>query len=90
MRIDAAILDFLTPAAALAADELFHEPAGTGDIQRRLDGARQVRQFAVQHRRWRVLSAMVTLIGAVVLMLILQRRGSRWRLPRDHAALCSA
>ena len=41
----------------------------TGDIQRRLDGARQVRQFAVQHGIGAVL-ALVQLVGALALMVI--------------------
>src|SRR5207244_12240187 len=41
----------------------------TGDIQRRLDGARRVRQFAVQHGVAALL-AMVHLLGAVVLMAL--------------------
>src|SRR5437762_2512315 len=39
----------------------------TGDIQRRLDGARQVRQFAVQQGVGALLAA-VFLVGAVILM----------------------
>src|SRR5207244_9897635 len=39
----------------------------TGDIQRRLDGARQIRQFAVQQGIGAVL-ALIYLIGALFLM----------------------
>src|SRR5207237_8612405 len=41
----------------------------TGDIQRRLDGARQVRQFAVQQGIGALL-AMIYLFGALALMTI--------------------
>ena len=41
----------------------------TGDIQRRLDGARQVRQFAVQQGIGALL-AVIYLVGAISLMAI--------------------
>ncbi len=41
----------------------------TGDIQRRLDGGRQVREFALHHGIGALLAA-IQLIGAVVLMIV--------------------
>ncbi len=66
VRIDAAILDFLT-RKMLALPMSYFSTRRTGDIQRRLDGARQIRLFAVQHGIGGGL-ALVTLVGAVVLM----------------------
>ena len=48
VRLDTAILDFLT-RQMLSLPMTYFTSRRTGDIQRRLDGARQVRQFAVQH-----------------------------------------
>ncbi len=67
VRIDAAILDFLT-RQLLSLPLLYFSSRRTGDIQRRLDGARQVRQFAVQHGIGGLLS-LLTLAGAVGLMI---------------------
>jgi ATP-binding cassette subfamily B protein len=47
VRIDAAILDFLS-RQLLSLPMSYFNSRRTGDIQRRLDGARQVRLFAVQ------------------------------------------
>ncbi|HZJ14434.1 MAG TPA: peptidase domain-containing ABC transporter, partial [Chthoniobacteraceae bacterium] len=68
VRIDAAILDFLT-RQLLSLPMSYFSSRRTGDIQRRLEGARQVRQFAVQFGLGGLLSA-ITLVGAVALMLI--------------------
>ena len=48
VRIDATLLDFLTRQLLSLPMSYFHSRR-TGDIQRRLDGAREVRLFAVQH-----------------------------------------
>ena len=68
VRLDAALLDFLT-RALLALPMSYFNSRRTGDIQRRLDGARQVRVFAVQHGIGGVL-ALVTLTGTVGMMFI--------------------
>ena len=68
VRLDAALLDFLTRALLALPMSYFHSRR-TGDIQRRLDGARQVRVFAVQHGIGGAL-ALITLAGAVVMMAI--------------------
>jgi HlyB family type I secretion system ABC transporter len=68
VRIDAAILDLLT-RQLLSLPLLYFSSRRTGDIQRRLDGARQIRQFAVQHGIAGVLS-LLTVAGAVALMLV--------------------
>ena len=66
VRIDAGLLDFLT-RQLLSLPLLYFSSRRTGDIQRRLDGARQVRQFMVQHGLGGLL-ALLTVTGAVVLM----------------------
>ena len=68
VRIDTAILDFLT-RRLLSLPMSYFTSRRTGDIQRRLDGARQVREFVVQHGIAALLS-FVTLAGAVALMAI--------------------
>lgn len=68
VRLDTAILDFLT-RQMLSLPMTYFTSRRTGDIQRRLDGARQVRQFAVQDGIGAML-AIVQLIGALVLMAI--------------------
>ena len=68
VRIDSSILDFLT-RKLLALPLSYFNSRRTGDIQRRLDGARQVRQFAVQQGIGGVLS-VVSLIGALILMTV--------------------
>ena len=68
VRIDAAILDFLTRQLLSLPLEYFSSRR-TGDIQRRLDGARQVRQFAVQHGIGGLL-ALITFAGTIGLMAI--------------------
>jgi len=66
VRLDTAILDFLT-RKLLSLPMTYFTSRRTGDIQRRLDGARQVREFAVQHGIAALL-AVVFLVGAVILM----------------------
>ncbi len=68
VRLDTAILDFLS-RQMLSLPMTYFTSRRTGDIQRRLDGARQVRQFAVQHGIGAVL-ALVQLAGALGLMII--------------------
>jgi len=66
VRIDTAVLDFLS-RKLLSLPMSYFNSRRTGDIQRRLEGARQVRQFAVQQGVGAVLAA-IFLVGAVVLM----------------------
>ncbi len=66
LRIDTALLDFLT-RRLLSLPMSYFASRRTGDIQRRLDGARQVRQFFVQHGIGGLL-ALVQLLGSVLLM----------------------
>jgi ATP-binding cassette subfamily B protein len=66
VRLDTAILDFLS-RKLLALPMTYFTSRRTGDIQRRLEGARQVRQFAVQQGIGALL-ATVFLVGAVILM----------------------
>jgi HlyB family type I secretion system ABC transporter len=66
MRLDTAILDFLS-RKLLSLPMTYFTSRRTGDIQRRLDGARQVREFAIQHGVGALL-AVVLLAGAVILM----------------------
>jgi ABC-type bacteriocin/lantibiotic exporter with double-glycine peptidase domain len=68
VRIDAALLDFLS-RQLLSLPMSYFNTRRTGDIQRRLDGARQVRLFAVQFGVGGLLS-LVTLVGAVAAMAI--------------------
>jgi ATP-binding cassette subfamily B protein len=68
VRIDAAMLDFLT-RQLLSLPMTYFSGRRTGDIQRRLDGARQVRQFTVQFGIGGLL-ALVTLAGALCLMAV--------------------
>ena len=66
VRLDTAILDYLS-RQMLSLPMSYFTSRRTGDIQRRLDGARQVREFAVQHGIGALL-ALVQLIGALALM----------------------
>ncbi len=66
VRVDAGLLDFLT-RRLLALPMSYFNSRRTGDIQRRLDGARQLRTFMVQHGIGAVL-AVIQLVGCVVLM----------------------
>ncbi|MEP7072320.1 MAG: peptidase domain-containing ABC transporter, partial [Verrucomicrobiota bacterium] len=68
VRLDTAILDFLS-RQMLSLPMTYFTSRRTGDIQRRLDGARQVRQFAIQHGVGALL-ALVHLFGAVILMFL--------------------
>ena len=68
VRLDTAILDFLS-RQMLALPMSYFTSRRTGDIQRRLDGARQVREFAVHHGIGALL-AIVQLLGALCLMLL--------------------
>jgi HlyB family type I secretion system ABC transporter len=67
VRIDSAILDFLT-RRLLALPMTYFSARRTGDIQRRLQGARQVREFIVQNGISGVLAG-VQLAVAVGIML---------------------
>jgi HlyB family type I secretion system ABC transporter len=66
VRLDTAVLDFLS-RKLLSLPMSYFTSRRTGDIQRRLDGARQVRQFAVQQGIGALL-AVIYLVGALVLM----------------------
>ncbi len=66
VRIDAATLDFLT-RRMLALPIGYFQSRRTGDIQRRLAGTRQVREFLVQNGV-RALTASVQFLAAVLLM----------------------
>jgi HlyB family type I secretion system ABC transporter len=68
VRLDTAILDYLT-RQLLSLPMTYFTSRRTGDIQRRLDGARQVRQFAVQHGIGALL-ALIQLAGALCLMVM--------------------
>ncbi len=68
VRIDSAVLDFLT-RRLLALPMSYFKSRRTGDIQRRLDGARQVRQFLVDSGVDGLL-ASVQLLGCLGLMAI--------------------
>src|SRR5437762_3776165 len=66
VRLDTTVLDFLS-RKLLSLPMTYFTSRRTGDIQRRLDGARQVRQFAVQQGVGALLAA-VFLVGALILM----------------------
>lgn len=66
LRLDTSVLDFLT-RRLLALPMSYFQRRRTGDIQRRLDAAGQIRQFMVQ-RGIGGLLAIVQLIGCLVLM----------------------
>ncbi len=66
MRLDTAVLDFLS-RKLLSLPMTYFTSRRTGDIQRRLAGATEVRQFAVQQGVGALL-AVVFLVGAVILM----------------------
>jgi HlyB family type I secretion system ABC transporter len=66
VRLDTAVLDFLS-RKLLSLPMTYFTSRRTGDIQRRLDGARQVRQFAVQQGIGALL-ALIYLVGALCLM----------------------
>jgi ATP-binding cassette subfamily B protein len=66
VRLDTAILDFLS-RRLLSLPMSYFTSRRTGDIQRRLEGARQVRQLAVQQGIGALL-AVIFLVGALILM----------------------
>lgn len=66
VHLDTGMLDFLM-RNMLALPMAYFESRRTGDIQRRLDGARQMRLFFVQHGVGGMLSA-VQIVGCVALM----------------------
>ena len=68
VRVDSAVLDLLTRRLLALPMSYFHTRR-TGDIQRRLDGARQVRQFLVQQGIGGAL-ALLQLVAALALMAI--------------------
>ena len=68
VRLDMSILDFLS-RKLLSLPMTYFTSRRTGDIQRRLDGARQVRQFAVGQGIGALL-AMIYLVGSLFLMMI--------------------
>ncbi|HEY0368139.1 MAG TPA: cyclic nucleotide-binding domain-containing protein, partial [Chthoniobacterales bacterium] len=68
VRLDTAILDYLS-RQLLSLPMTYFTSRRTGDIQRRLSGAQQVRQFAVGQGIGAVL-ALVSLFGSLFLMMI--------------------
>ena len=68
VRIDATLLDFLTRQLLSLPMSYFHSRR-TGDIQRRLNGAREIRLFAVEHGIGGLFS-LITLAGALGMMLV--------------------
>ena len=66
VRVDAATLDFLT-RRLLALPVAYFAARRTGDIQRRLEGVRQLRDFLVQHGV-AGLTAAVQILATLVLM----------------------
>jgi HlyB family type I secretion system ABC transporter len=68
VRIDAASLDFLM-RKLLALPMTYFATRRTGDIQRRLEGLRRVREFVVQHGVV-ALTAVVQIVAALTLMFI--------------------
>ncbi len=68
VRIDSAVLDFLT-RRLLALPLGYFRTRRTGDLQRRLDGARQLRQFVIQQGVDGLL-AVVQFTGCLALMLV--------------------
>ncbi|MFL6529168.1 MAG: peptidase domain-containing ABC transporter, partial [Chthoniobacterales bacterium] len=68
VRLDTAILDFLS-RQLLSLPMTYFTSRRTGDIQRRLAGAQQVRQFAVGQGIGAIL-ALVSLTGAIFLMTV--------------------
>jgi HlyB family type I secretion system ABC transporter len=68
LRVDASILDFLT-RRLLAMPMAYFNARRTGDIQRRLDGASEIRNFLVQNGIEGLL-AVVQLAAALALMAL--------------------
>ena len=71
VRIDASTLDFLT-RKLLALPMSYFTTRRTGDIQRRLEGMRQVREFLVQSGV-AGLAAATQLVASLLLMLVYSR-----------------
>ena len=67
-RIDSAVLDFLT-RQLLSLPMSYYHSRRTGDIQRRLNGAQQIRSFVVQQGIGGAL-AVVQLAGTIGLMMV--------------------
>ncbi len=72
VRVDSATLDFLT-RRLLALPTTYFATRRTGDIQRRLVGVRQVRDFLVQHGV-AALTAAVQLLASLALMFVYSPR----------------
>ena len=87
VRLDTAVLDFLS-RKLLSLPMSYFTSRRTGDIQRRLDGARQVRQFVVQQGIGALL-AIIYLFGRARFDGDLQSAADV-RLFGDYAALCRA
>lgn len=68
VRIDSAVLDFLT-RQLLSLPMSYYHSRRTGDIQRRLNGAQQIRSFVVQQGIGGAL-AVVQLAGTIGLMMV--------------------
>src|SRR5205823_14770879 len=68
VRLDTAVLDFLS-RKLLSLPMTYFTSRRTGDIQRRLAGAQQVRQFAVGQGIGAIL-ALIYLFGAIFLMAV--------------------
>lgn len=68
VRVDCAILDFVTRRLLDLPMSYFHSRR-TGDIQRRLEGAREIREFVVQHGIGSLL-AVIQFTGCLALMLL--------------------
>jgi HlyB family type I secretion system ABC transporter len=68
VRVDAAMLDFLT-RRLLSLPMAYFASRRTGDIQRRIAGLRQIREFIV-HNLVSGLTALVQLAAAIVLMFM--------------------
>ena len=66
VRLDASVLDYLT-RRLLSLPMAYFSRRRTGDIQRRLDAARQIRQFLI-HKGLAALLAIVQLVGCLALM----------------------
>jgi ATP-binding cassette subfamily B protein len=68
VRFDAATLDFLT-RRLLSLPMTYFNSRRTGDIQRRLDGMRQIRELLIQHGV-NGLTAGTQLVAAILLMVL--------------------
>ena len=79
VRVDAATLDFLT-RRLLAQPVSYFAARRTGDIQRRLDGVRQLRDFLVQHGV-AGLTAAVQILATLVLMFAYSPRSDSCSCP---------